>query len=78
MTIPDISETRGSIPRVQHIAYFQDVLRGIAEGETFDGLRVRLRQVAAEIGAARMAALSHPVSTTPTPFGIRRPMPLVN
>lgn len=49
MTIPDISETRGSIPRVQHIAYFQDVLRGIAEGETFDGLRVRLRQVAAEI-----------------------------
>src|SRR5437660_954669 len=47
-TVPD-AESRDSIPRVQHIAYFQSVLNGIAEGETFDVLRVRLRQVAAEI-----------------------------
>jgi hypothetical protein len=48
-TSPDTAETRDSIPRVPHIAYFQDVLKGIAEGETFDDLRVRVRQVAAEI-----------------------------
>jgi hypothetical protein len=43
------AETRDSIPRVQHIAYFQEVLEGIAEGVTFDGLRCRLRQVAVEL-----------------------------
>ena len=48
-TSPDAAETRDSIPRVQHIAYFQEVLKGIAEGETFDSLRVRLRQVAADL-----------------------------
>jgi hypothetical protein len=47
-TNPD-AETRDSIPRVRHIAYFQGVLKGIAVGETFDTLRLRLRQVAAEI-----------------------------
>jgi hypothetical protein len=45
----DTADTRDSIPRVQHIAYFQEVLKGIAEGETFDALRVRLRQAAAGI-----------------------------
>jgi hypothetical protein len=43
------TETRDSIPRVQHIVYFQEVLQGIAQGASFDGLRTRLRLAAAEL-----------------------------
>lgn len=43
------AEARDSIPRVQHIAYFQEVLTGVAAGETFDDLRLRLRHVAADL-----------------------------
>src|SRR5262245_47603734 len=49
LTTREEQESRDSIPRVHHIAYFQEVLKGIAEGETFDGLRLRLRQVAADL-----------------------------
>lgn len=42
-------EQRDSIPRVQHIFYFQEVLRGIAAGASFDGLRSRLRAASAEL-----------------------------
>ena len=41
--------TRDTIPRVTHVAYFQAALAGIAEGETFDALRARIRQVSSEL-----------------------------
>jgi len=40
---------RDSIPRVQHISYFQAALEGIAEGLTFDVLRGCVRQVSNEL-----------------------------
>jgi hypothetical protein len=43
------AELRDSIPRVQHIIYFQEVLQGISEGASFDALRSRLRLAAAEL-----------------------------
>src|SRR5258708_7876600 len=43
------AETRDTIPRVPHIAYFHEVLEGIGEGETFDALRQRLRRAAVEL-----------------------------
>lgn len=43
-----ISQERDTIPRVTHISYFQEVLRGIAEALTFEGLRIRVRQVSNE------------------------------
>jgi hypothetical protein len=47
--IQKAGEQRDSIPRVPHFAYFQEVLEGIGEGETFDALRQRLRRAAVEI-----------------------------
>lgn len=38
-----------TIPRVQHIPYFQAALNGIAAGLTFDGLRGRLREVSVDL-----------------------------
>jgi len=43
---PDL---RDSIPRVQHIPYFQEVLEGIARGARFDDLRMGLRRTASEL-----------------------------
>lgn len=43
------TEIRDSIPRVQHFIYFQEILQGVAQGATFDGLRSRLRVAASEL-----------------------------
>jgi hypothetical protein len=43
------AEIRDSIPRVQHIVYFQEILQGITQGATFDGLRSRLRLAVLEL-----------------------------
>jgi hypothetical protein len=43
------AEQRDSIPRVQHIVYFQEILQGIAAGASFDGLRARLRAAGIEL-----------------------------
>jgi hypothetical protein len=48
-----MTATRDTIPRVQHVAYFQSALSGIAEGETFDALRLRIRQVSNELSRRR-------------------------
>jgi len=48
---------KDSIPRVQHVAYFQCVLEGVAGGLPFDELRRKLRAVAAtqaRVTAARV------------------------
>ncbi|RKH41309.1 hypothetical protein D7Y23_33245 [Corallococcus sp. AB050B] len=48
---------KDSIPRVQHVVYFQCVLEGVALGLPFDELRRRLRTVASEqarVTAARV------------------------
>src|SRR4051794_38112463 len=45
-----LSPIRDSIPRVQHIRYFQAALEGVADGLTFDGIRSTLRRVARETG----------------------------
>jgi hypothetical protein len=44
-----VTNVRDTIPRVIHVAYFQETLTGIVAGETFDGLRHRLRQVSNEL-----------------------------
>jgi hypothetical protein len=43
------TEIRDSIPRVQHILYFQEILQGIAKGANFDALRSRLRLAGIEL-----------------------------
>jgi hypothetical protein len=49
---------RDNIPRVQHIYYFEVILRGIAERLTFDALRAQLRHVALELRAEGRAVTS--------------------
>ncbi|HMF15831.1 MAG TPA: hypothetical protein VKE98_01435, partial [Gemmataceae bacterium] len=43
------TDQRDSIPRVQHILYFQQILKGISSGASFDGLRSRVREAAADL-----------------------------
>lgn len=44
-----MTNVRDTIPRVIHVPYFQETLDGIAAGESFDGLRLRLRQLSNEL-----------------------------
>jgi len=43
------SQGRDTIPRVTHVSYFYSVLEGIATGQCFDELRLRLRQLGNEL-----------------------------
>jgi hypothetical protein len=43
------TQEKDTIPRVQHVLYFQAALKGIAEGLTFDGVRARIRVVSNEV-----------------------------
>lgn len=48
-----MTNSRDTIPRVQHIAYFQAALSGIARGESFDTLRLRIKQLSNELSRRR-------------------------
>lgn len=44
-----MAQEKDTIPRVQHVLYFQAALEGIAEGLTFDEVRARVRKVSNEV-----------------------------
>jgi hypothetical protein len=43
------AQEKDTIPRVQHVFYFQAALEGVADGLTFDGVRARVRTVSNEM-----------------------------